>query len=180
MPRTNKIIRIGLDKLEDKISKAGNAGKLGVRTNKGMPNIVPQQDFPNTYNLRSKKAKLNKKGGSVMSKKTMSQVQFKEEQINLSGKESNRIDNFEFQNKKPLVYNPFAEAAGSISEVGGHNKGGSSDYKNIKPVGENILPKKFVLGKKTSTAQIVINPEHEPPVLKPGGSVNIRTTIRIR
>lgn len=180
MPRKQKIIRIGSNKLDDTISKAGNAGKLGVRTNKGMPNIVPQGDFPNRYNLRSKKAKFNKKGGSVMNRTKMSQVQFKEEQINLSGKESNRTDNFEFQNKKPLVYNPFANAAGSISEVGGHNKGGSSDYKNIKEVGENILPNKFVLGKKTSTAAIVINPEHEPPVLQPGGRVSIRTSVRIR
>ena len=86
MPRQHKIIRIGTNKLEDKISKANNYGKLNVSTRKDMPDTVPQQDFPNRYHLRSKVAKLNRKGGSVMNRKKMAQVQFKEEQTNLAGK----------------------------------------------------------------------------------------------
>ena len=186
MPRQTKRVRIGGNRLEDTISKGENGGKLGLFTNQfgfkkeEMPDVVPTQDFPHTYNLRSRRAKFKKTGG-VLSRIKYEQVKQKEIQVNMSGKESSKINNFEFQGKKPLVYNPFAMNAGAVSEMGGYNKGGAEEYSNIKHK-EEVLPVDYELGKKSkvSGVRMIINPEKEPPVLNPGGRVKVRSLLKIR
>ena len=183
MPRQSTKVRIRGNKLDDTISKAGNAGKIGIvtdrfRVKKEMPDVVKQADFPNKYNLRSKRSKFGKTTGINRTK--YEQTKYKEEQVNMSGKESGKINNFEFQGQKPLVYNPFAQNAGFISEMGGYNAGGDEEFSNIKQTGE-VLPVDFELGaKKNQGLRMIVNPEKENPVVKPGGRVKVRSKLTIR
>jgi len=183
MPRQTKRIRISGNKLEDIISKASNGGRIGIitdrfRVKKEMPDVVAQADFPNKFNLRSKRTKFKKGNGLTRTK--YEQTKYKEEQINMSGKESSKINNFEFQGEKPLVYNPFAQNAGFISEMGGFNAGGDEEYSNIKQMGE-LLPVDYQLGaRKNQGLRTIINPEKENPVVKPGRKVRVRSKLRIR
>ena len=185
MPRNQPRVRISGNKLDDTISKGSNGGRIGLFTDhlgikKEMPNIVPTQDFPKSYNLRSRRAKFKKTGG-VLSRIKYEQTKFKEEQVNMSGFESSKINNFEFQGEKPLVYNPFAQNAGSISEMGGYNKGGAEEYSQIKHKDE-VLPVDYELDKKSKVSgfRMIVNPEKEPPVLKPGGRVKVRSLLKIK
>ena len=183
MPRQTKRVRIGGNKLDDTISKAQNGGRIGIitdrfRVKKEMPNVVAQADFPNQYNLRSKQTKFQKETG--LSRLRYEQVKYKEQQTNMSGKESSKINNFEFQGQKPLVYNPFAQNAGFISDMGGYNAGGNEEFSNIKQMGE-VLPVDFQLSaRKNQGLRTVINPEKENPVVRPGGKVKVRSKLRIR
>jgi len=183
MPRQTKNVRISGNKLEDTISKGGNAGRIGLITDrlrvvKEMPDIVKQADFPNTYNLRSKTTKFGKTTGLTRTK--YEQTKYKEQQINMSGKESSKINNFEFQGEKPLVYNPFAQNAGFISDMGGYNAGGDEEYSNVKQMGE-VLSVDFQLGaRKNQGLRMIVNPEKENPVVKPGEKVRVRSKLRIR
>ncbi len=185
MPRSKKIVRIGISKVEDTIAKGGNGGKIGLSTEnrlgikKPMPNVAKQQNFPHAYNLRSRRAKYTSTG-SAMSRIKYEQTKYKEQQVNMSGKESSKINNFEFQGTKPLVYDPFAANSGATSEVAGFNKGGSEDFSNIKQEDE-ILPPDFELAKKNKSGlRMIKNPEKEPPVLAPGKTVKVRSLVKIR
>ena len=185
MPRQKSRVRIGGNKLEDTISKAQNGGKIGIFTNhlgikKEMPNVSKTQDFPHTYNLRSRRAKFSSTG-SVLPRIKYEQVKQKEIQVNMSGFESSKINNFEFQGEKPLVYDPFAMNSGFVSEMGGYNKGGSDDYSNVKIIDE-VLPVDYELGKKSKVSglRMIINPEKEPAVLKPTGRIKVRSLLKIR
>jgi len=183
MPRQTKNVRIGGNRLDDTISRATNAGRIGIITDRfkikqGLPDVAKQADFPNTYNLRSKRAKFGKETG--LNRTKYEQTKYKEQQINMSGKESSKINNFEFQGTKPLVYNPFAQNAGSISEMGGYNAGGDEEFSNVKQMGE-VLPVDFELGaRKNQGLRMIINPEKENPVVRPGGKVKVRSKLRIR
>jgi len=183
MPRQTKRVRISGNKLDDTISKAQNAGRIGIitdrfRIKKELPNVAKQADFPNKYNLRSKTIKFGKTTGLTRTK--YEQTKYKEEQINMSGKESSKINNFEFQGEKPLVYNPFAQNAGFISDMGGYNAGGDEDFSNVKQTGE-VLPVDYQLGaRKNQGLRMIVNPEKENPVVKPGGKVRVRSKLRIR
>ena len=91
---------MGGNKLDDTISIAQNGGKIGIFSDRlgikrEMPDVVKAQDFPNTYNLRSRRAKF-RNTGSVLSRIKYEQVKQKEIQVNMSGKESSKINNFEF------------------------------------------------------------------------------------
>ena len=185
MPRQKSRVRIGGNKLEDTISKAQNGGKIGIFTNhlgikKEMPDVSKTQDFPHTYNLRSRRAKFSSTG-SVLPRIKYEQVKQKEIQVNMSGFESSKINNFEFQGEKPLVYNPFAMNAGSVSEMAGYNAGGAEEYSNIKQIDE-VLPVDYELGKKSKVSgfRMIVNPEKEPPVLNPGGRVKVRSLLKIK
>ena len=185
MPRQTTRVRISGNKLEDTISKGSNGGRIGLFTDhlgikKEMPDVVKTQDFPNTYNLRSRRAKFSSTG-SVLSRIKYEQVKQKEIQVNMSGKESSKANNFEFQGEKPLVYNPFAMNAGSISEMGGYNKGGAEEYSNIKHK-EEVLPVDYELGKKSKVSglRMIIDPEKEPAVLKPAGRTKVRSLLKIK
>jgi len=183
MPRQTKKVRISGNKLEDTISKGENSGRIGLITDrfkikKEIPDVAKQADFPNKYNLRSKTTKFRKTTGLTRTK--YQQVKYKEEQINMSGKESSKINNFEFQGEKPLVYNPFAQNAGFISDMGGYNAGGDEEYSNVKQTGE-VLPVDFQLGsRKNQGLRMIINPEKENPVVAPNGKVRVRSKLRIR
>ena len=185
MPRQTTKVRIGGNRLDDTISKAQNGGKIGLFTNqfgfkKEMPDVVPTQDFPNKPNLRSRRAKYHSTG-SVLPRIKYEQVKQKEIQVNMSGKESSKINNFEFQGEKPLVYDPFAMNAGFVSEMGGYNKGGAEEYSNIKHK-EEVLPVDYELGKKSKVSglRMIIDPEKEPAVLKPAGRTKVRSLLKIK
>lgn len=183
MPRQTKKVRISVNRVEDTISKAENSGRIGIitdrfRVKKELPDVARQADFPNKYNLRSKTTKFGKTTG--LNRTKYEQTKYKEQQINMSGKESSKINNFEFQGQKPLVYNPFAQNAGFISDMGGYNAGGDEDYSNVKQEGE-VLPVDYQLGaKKNQGLRMIVNPEKENPVVKPGGKVRVRSKLRIR
>jgi len=180
------MIRIKTNAINDIISKGKNGGKLGLFTEKfgikrSMPDIVKTQDFPANFKLKTRRANYSKEPkGTIMPRIKYQQVKFKEEQVNMSGKESSIADNFEFQNEKPLVYDPFANAAGYISEMGGFNKGGAEEFSQIKQNDKLIKPKYKLETKKTAGIRKITNPEAAPPVLAPGIKVKSRTTIKIR
>ena len=183
MPRQTKKVRITGNKLDDTISKAQNSGRIGIitdrlRIKKELPDVAKQSDFPNKYNLRSKTIKFGKTTGLTRTK--YQQTKYKEQQINMSGKESSKINNFEFQGEKPLVYNPFAQNAGFVSDMGGYNAGGDEDFSNVKQTGE-VLPVDYQLGaRKNQGLRMIVNPEKENPVVKPTGKVRVRSKLRIR
>tara|TARA_R110001599_G_scaffold197554_5_gene394186 strand:+ start:1814 stop:2365 length:552 start_codon:yes stop_codon:yes gene_type:complete len=183
MPRQTKKVRISENKLEDTISRGENSGRIGIitdrfRVKKEIPDVAKQADFPNKYNLRSKTTKFGKTTG--LNRTKYEQTKYKEQQTNMSGKESSKINNFEFQGQKPLVYNPFAQNAGFISDVGGYNAGGDEEFSNIKQTGE-VLPVDYQLGaRKNQGLRMIVNPEKENPVVKPGGKVRVRSKLRIR
>lgn len=174
--------RIGINKVEDIISRGSQGGKIGLSTDRfkqsqKLPGTAKQQDFPSTYNLRSKRAKFDLKG-SILSRQKYEQTKFKEEQVNMSGLESSKIDNAEFQGKKPLIYNPFAMNAGAVSQFSGYNAGGSEEFSNVKSVVE-LLPTDYKLsGKKNDGLRVVLNPEKENPVVRPGGRVKVLVKIK--
>lgn len=186
MKRNHTKVRIGSNTLEDTISRGENGGKIGLFTTRryGIKGVLPdtakQQDFPGRFSLKTKNSRFGK-DGSVMTRTQFEQVKHKEEQVNLSGKESKRLDNFEYQGERPLVYNPFAEGAGNNSEVAGTNAGGDPDFSNRKVAGDGaIIKPQFELKKNKGQISTIKNPEVEPPVLLPYGQKKVRTTIKIR
>ena len=173
-----KRVMIKTHKLDDVISKGENAGKIGLFIDKKpIPDIGEVGDFPMNPRVKSLRAKFPVRDG-VLSKNKYEQVKYKENQTQLSGKESKLIDNFEYDGKKPFVYNPFTAGAGSISEVGGYNQGGQDEFSNIKTPNE-IMPEEYELtGKFNDGIRKVIQPEKEPPMLNPRQKRNTRIKIR--
>jgi len=167
-----KKIKFPIIQTDDIIAKAGNAGKLGVRMDTNlrvkMPNIVGQGDFPKSYSLKSK-ARKGKKTGSLLSRSKYEQTKFKEQQIDVGGHEAGKVDDFNFRGKSALRYNPFANAAGDISQTGGYNRGGDEDFKNRKDEDVIINPR-FKLGRKNRKShlpQTIRQPNPFPNVLQP-------------
>ena len=173
-----KRVVIKTHKLDDVISKGENAGKIGLFIDKKpIPDIGEVGDFPMNPRVKSLRAKFPMKDG-VFSKNKYEQVKYKENQTQLSGKESKLIDNFEYDGKKPFVYNPFTAGAGSISEVGGYNQGGQDEFSNIKSKNE-IMPEEYELTSKFNDGiRKVIQPEKEPPMLNPREKRKTRIKIR--
>lgn len=178
MPIQKNRILIKTHKLDDTIAKGENSGKIGLFIDKKpIPDLAKQGDFPMNPRIKTLRAKFPVRD-KVISKNKYEQVKFKENQTQLSGKESKIIDNFEYDGKKPFVYNPFTAGAGSISEVGGYNQGGDDDFSNIKHDNE-IMPEEFELTKKFNDGiKKVIQPEKEPPILNP--REKRKTRIRIK
>jgi len=179
------VVRIKSNALDDQITKANNAGKLGQFTEEQygitqkLPDVIPQSDFPSEPKVRTKRAKYKK--GKNFGRKKYEQVKFKEQQTQLSGKESSKIDDFEFQGRKPLVYNPFADNAGFSADVGGYNDGGSEDFAGRHPAPENIIKPEFQLSdKKSGGLRTVINPEKEPPMLIPNERRHVKMVLKIK
>ena len=163
-------------RVNDIVSKAANAGKLGTRIdrnlNRKMPDFVAQGDFPKSYNLRAKKRK-NMKTGSLLSRQKYEQTKFKEEQIDIAGFEAGKVDDYNFRGKGSLKYNPFANAAGEISQSGGYNRGGDEEYKNKKDKDVIINPR-FKLGQKNTKSNLpthIRQPDPFPAQLKPEAQV---------
>ena len=97
-----KRVLIKTHKLDDVIAKGENAGKIGLFIDKKpIPDIAKQGDFPMNPRVKSLRAKFPVRDG-VLSKNKYEQVKYKENQTQLSGKESKIIDNFEYDGKKPL------------------------------------------------------------------------------
>jgi len=165
-----------VSKTNDIISKAKNAGHLGIRVDKNlkkkMPDFVGQGDFPSTYNLKSKKRK-DKKSGSLLSRTKYEQTKHKESQIDIAGYEAGKVDDFNFRGKGALKYNPFANSAGEISQTGGYNKGGDEEFQHKKDKDEIINPR-FKLGRKNRKShlpQTIRQPNPFPNILNPDGQL---------
>ena len=169
--------RIHQNTVDDEVGKMGNAGKLGLLTNQlgfkpKMPNIVPQADFPTTFKIKSMKPKKHQEQ-SVMKRHTMDQVKFKEDALDMGGFEKGKLNDFEFRGSKPLVYNPFAGAAGYRSQIGGKNKGGNQNYSGKLPKKE-ILKPKYTIEKSKKYGTRVVNPERQPAQLLPAATTGTK------
>jgi len=176
-------IRFTVPGTNDIISKSGNAGKLGIRIDnklsKQMPDFVKQGDFPKSFSVKSRAYK-GKGTGSFLSRTKFEQTKHKETQIDIAGFEAGKVDDYNFRGKGALRYNPFANAAGEISQTGGYNAGGDEDYKNKKDKDVIINPR-FKLGRRNRSSHLpqqIRNPDPFPSVLdpdkevrKPGGFV---------
>ncbi len=165
-------VKFPIIKTDDIIAKSGNAGKLGVRMDTNlrvkMPDIVAQGDFPKSFSLKSRTGK-SKRTGSLLSRTKYEQTKFKEQQIDVAGFEAGKVDNYNFRGKGALRYNPFANAAGDISQTGGYNKGGDEDFQHRKDKDVIINPR-FKLGKKNRKShlpQTIRQPNPFPNVLQP-------------
>ncbi len=169
-------IRFSVPQTNDVISKAGNAGKLGVRLDKNltkkMPDFVKQGDFPSSFSVRSKAYK-GKGTGSLFSRTKYEQTKHKEQQIDIAGFESGKVDDYNFRGRGALKYNPFANAAGEISQTGGYNAGGDEEFKNKKDKDVIVNPR-FKLGRRNTDSKLpqqIRNPDPFPSVLDPEGKV---------
>ena len=137
-----------------------------------MPDFVKQGDFPKTYDV-SKKSAAPKKTGSLLSRTKYEQTKHKEIQRDIAGFEAGKVDDYNFRGKGALKYNPFANAAGEISQSGGYNAGGDEEFKNKKDKDVIINPR-FKLGKKVRKSHLpdgIRNPDPFPSVLDPDGKV---------
>jgi len=163
-------------RVNDIVSKAANSGKLGTRIDRSlsrkMPDFVSQGDFPKQYNLKSRNATF-KKSGSLLSRTKYEQTKFKEEQLDIKGMESGKVNDYNFRGKGALKYNPFANAAGNISQTGGYNAGGDEDFKHKKDKDVIINPR-FKLGKRNRKSTLpnqIRQPDPFPAQLKPNAQV---------
>jgi len=163
-------------RVNDIVAKAANSGKLSTRIDrnliKKMPDFVGQGDFPKQYKLSSRVAK-NKHSGSLLSRTRYEQTKFKEEQLDIKGMESGKVNDYNFRGKGALKYNPFANAAGNISQTGGYNAGGDEDFKHKKDKDVIINPR-FKLGKRNRKSTLpnqIRQPDPFPAQLKPNAQV---------
>jgi hypothetical protein len=163
-------------RVNDIVSKAANSGYLSTRIDRSlsriMPDFVSQGDFPKNYNLKSKKSKKNKTG-SLLSRTKYEQTKYKEEQLDIKGLESGKVNDYNFRGKGSLKYNPFANAAGNISQTGGYNAGGDEDFKAKKDKDVIINPR-FKLGKRNPKSTLpnqIRQPDPFPAQLKPNAQV---------
>ncbi len=177
-------IKFPIAKTMDVISKANNAGKIGVLQDTNlrvkMPDFVKQGDFPQNASVRSKQSRI-KSTGSLLSRKKYEETKYKETQIDIAGFEAGKVDDFNFRGKGSLKYNPFANAAGHISQVGGHNKGGDED--NNSKDKENIINPRFKLGKRNPRShlpQTINQPNPFPNQLEPDSYLKKPSGFRIK
>lgn len=178
-------IKLPIPKTMDIVSKSNNAGKLGILQDTElkvkMPDFVEQGDFPKDYNLKSKHGK-KKDTGSLLSRQKYEQTTFKETQIDIAGFEAGKVDDYEFRGKGSLKYNPFANAAGHISQVGGYNKGGDEEFTNRKDKDVIINPR-FKLGKRNSKSNLpntILQPNPFPNQLEPDTQLKKPSGFHIR
>tara|TARA_R100000388_G_scaffold89849_1_gene70841 strand:- start:467 stop:1006 length:540 start_codon:yes stop_codon:yes gene_type:complete len=169
--------------LFDTIAKGTESGKLGLRFNlQTIPNVLPNDDFPSGSRIRSKKTTTSNLHKNIMSQDDMERVKFKEENLDIAGFESSKVNDFAFRGKQPLKFDPFANAIGSISDSGGKNGGSLEEYENKKePVRRqqiNASAQKFIrIGKQIP---IVAQPELRPPILAPEGLKVTQTPFNMR
>ena len=150
--------KFSLRLVDDSSAKGGNSGKIGLRQNMmKMPDTVPKSDFPKEFQIKGKSAREMKKS-LVMTMDKMKKVQFKEEQIDMSGFGSSKADDQEYRGKRRVQYNPFANSAGFVANVGGYNEGGSQNVPKKKEKNFIVKPR-FRIGKrnKKSNLPVVIN-----------------------
>lgn len=170
-------IRFSVAGTNDIIAKSNNAGKLGIRLdthlNKKMPDFVKQGDFPKSFSLKSRAYK-GKGTGSLLSRTKYEQTKHKERQIDIAGFEAGKVDDYNFRGKGALRYNPFANAAGEISQTGGYNAGGDEEFKNKKDK-DIIINPRFKLGRRNMGSKLpeqIKNPDPFPTVLDPEGKTS--------
>ena len=101
------------------------------------------------------------------------QTKFKERQIDIAGFEAGKVDDYRFRGKGKIVYNPFAKAAGNISQTGGYNRGGDEEYRHKKDKDEIIKPR-FKLGARVKGSNLpdgIRQPDPFPAQLEPGSQI---------
>jgi len=174
--KLKNLVRIGTNKRDDIISKGENAGYLGIlqdpNLRRSLPDIASTGDFPRQFKVKSHK-KMPKQTGSLMSRTKYQQTKFREEETDLAGLEAGKINDFQFRSKRPMVYNPFANAAGNISQTGGYNKGGDEEFRHKKDKDEIIKPR-FKLGKRVGANNLpdgIKQPDPFPVQLQPDTKV---------
>jgi len=174
--RLKNLVRIGTNKQDDIISKGGNAGFLGLIQDRSLsrklPDVAKQGDFPKQFDVRAKKHK-HKKTGSLMRRTKYEQTKFREEQIDLAGLEAGKVNDYVFRGKGAMKYNPFAGAAGNISQSGGYNKGGDEEFRHKKDKDEIIKPH-FELGKRVGKSNLpdgIKQPDPFPAQLQPDSKI---------
>ena len=146
--------------LYNTIARGRENGKLGLRFDKQkLSEVLPSDDFPRQYNIRSKVVTRTQGHENVVSQDDMERVKFKENAVDIAGMEAGVINDFAFRGKAPMKYDPFANAIGMISDGGGENRGSLEEF--------NPSAQKFIrIGKQIP---IVAQPNIRPPVLAPEG-----------
>lgn len=161
------------DALYNTIARGRENGKIGLRFDlKGLPDTLPNEDFPNQFGIRAAKSRADVvRHENVVSQTDMERVKFKEENIDIAGMEAGRVNDFAFRGKARMVYDPFANAVGTISDDSGYNAGSIEQFSQKKEIDErkqnNPSAQKFMrVGKNIP---LITQPELRPPLLAPEG-----------
>ena len=158
--------------LYNTIARGRENGKLGLRFDKQkLGEVLPSDDFPRQYNIKSKNVVRNSGHENIVSQADMERVKFKENAVDIAGMEAGVVNDFAFRGKAPMKYDPFANAVGMISDGGGENRGSLEEFDNKKEPQQrqqfNPSAQKFIrIGKQIP---IVAQPNIRPPVLAPEG-----------
>lgn len=160
------------DALYNTIAKGRENGKIGLRYDKKvLPDTLPNEDFPNEYRIKATNFSRSDRHENVVSQTDMERVKFKEENLDIAGMEAGRINDFAFRGKARMVYDPFANAIGSISDNAGYNRGSIEEFSQKKEPNlrkqNNASAQKFL--RTAKNIPLITQPELRPPLLAPEG-----------